>query len=204
MLTLDRYAAQRVPRTDDNFIRTFTGRQFWPLDPDPQDICIEDIAHHLALINRFAGATYQPYSVAEHSWRVSRYVEVTVMMRLNVTRRTPMVRSAALWGLLHDAPEAYLVDIPRPVKHSPGMEAYRAYEDLLEATVATAFDLPYPMPAVVKEADLILCATEKRDLLTNARHERGERLPETIYPVDWTEAERAFLARFAALTGGRC
>jgi uncharacterized protein len=192
---------RRVPRTDDNWIRTFTGRRFWPLNPLAEDVAIEDIAHHLALINRFAGATYEPYSVAEHSVRVSLRVERMILDRIG-GGLSPLVRAGALWGLLHDAPEAYLVDIPRPVKHDPRMAAYRTFEDVLEETTAEAFGLALPMPAIVKEADLILCNTEKRDLVRNGRSDRGiDRLPETIYPLSWQEAERRFLIHFEFLTG---
>jgi uncharacterized protein len=192
----------RIPRTDDNFMRTYTGRCFWPLDPQAEDIDILDIAHHLALLNRFAGATAEPYSVAEHSLRVSQLVEKTVLERLGGGRITPMVRDAALWGLLHDATEAYLVDVPRPVKHSRGMAMYRLYEETLEKTIAQAFGLAMPVPPVIKEADNILLATEQRDLMKNARNSRGfERLPSTIFPMNWQDAERMFLKRFDYLTG---
>lgn len=50
-----------------DFICTYTGRKFYPLDPRPEDVCIEDIAHALALVNRFGGHTRVPYSVAQHS-----------------------------------------------------------------------------------------------------------------------------------------
>lgn len=194
----------RVPRTDDNFIRTYTGIPFWPLDPDSAEVRIEDIAHHLALINRFAGATYQPYSVAEHSVRVSVVAERMVIDRIGGGAQAPLARNAALWGLLHDATEAYLVDVPRPVKHSDGMLAYRGYEELLEYTIAAAFYLPFPIPAVVKEADLVMCETEKRDLMRNSRPNRGiERLPETICPWSWMDAETRFLKRFVELSGGK-
>jgi hypothetical protein len=83
--------------------QTFTGRQFWPCDPRPEDVCLEDIAHHLALMCRFGGACRVFYSVAEHSVRVAELV----------WDRTNGDREAALAGLLHDASEAYLVDIPK-------------------------------------------------------------------------------------------
>lgn len=90
-----------------DWIQTYTGRQFWPLDPKPEEVCIEDIAHALSQQCRYAGHTIRFYSVAQHS------VEIAL--------RVP--RAAALWGLLHDAAEAYLVDLPRPVKYL--MPAYK-------------------------------------------------------------------------------
>lgn len=57
-----------------DWIQTFTGRRFWPLDPRPEDVCIEDIAHALSLKCRFGGHCTRFYSVAEHSVHVSNYV----------------------------------------------------------------------------------------------------------------------------------
>lgn len=78
------------------WILTSTGRQFWPLQPRADEICIEDIAHHLSMQCRFTGATRFHYSVAQHSVLVSQ---------LAPDGENP------LWGLLHDAAEAYLVDV---------------------------------------------------------------------------------------------
>jgi uncharacterized protein len=86
-------------RTGD-WIQTYTGKQFWPLSPLPEDIVIEDIAHALSMQCRFGGHVRTFYSVAQHSVHVSLLVEPQY----------------ALWGLLHDAAEAYLVDLPRPIK----------------------------------------------------------------------------------------
>ena len=197
----------RVKRTEHNFIRTYTGRKFWPLDPRADEIFIEDVAHHLSLECRFTGATYCHYSVAEHSLHVSKLAE---RMALNATKkRTPeiltWVREMALWGLLHDASEAYLKDFPRPIKHAPGLgELYRKIEAMIMGEVVARFDLIPQEPAIVKQADLILCATEKRDLMTNSTRRRGEKaMPETIYPMDEQKAEVEFLRRFEALTMAR-
>lgn len=83
-----------------DWIQTYTGRRFFPLEPNPADVDIRDIAHALALETRFGGHSRVFYSVAEHCVRVSHEVEPP----------------HALWGLLHDAAEAYLADVPRPVK----------------------------------------------------------------------------------------
>ena len=100
----------RVPRASNNFIRTFTGRKFWPLSPRPEEIDIQDIAHALSLSCRWTGHTYCHYSVAEHSLRVSLLAQQLILAE-NSSRNNVVITSAreiALWGLLHDASEASL------------------------------------------------------------------------------------------------
>src|ERR1019366_9954250 len=87
---------------DDGAIRTYSGVRFKPLDPDPA-VGISDIAHALANQCRFGGHSSAFYSVAQHSVRVSEICAA----------------EDALWGLLHDASEAYLVDVPAPLKQLP-------------------------------------------------------------------------------------
>jgi 5'-deoxynucleotidase YfbR-like HD superfamily hydrolase len=200
----------RVKRTEDNFIRTFTGRKFWPLDPHADEIFIEDIAHHLSNECRFSGATYCHYSVADHSLRVSKVAEQKALRIPFVgpdaqALRIHAAREMAFWGLLHDASEAYLKDIPRPVKHAPGFgELYRAVERMVMAEVIIRFDLSPIEPPLVKIADQILCSTEKRDLMTDSTSRSGaEVLPETIFPLNEHTAEAEFLRRFEALTMAR-
>jgi len=111
----------------DGSITTFSGISFWPLLPNPDDIRIDDIAHALAHQCRFAGHTRLFYSVAEHSVRVSQLCRP----------------EDALWGLLHDASEAYLSDVPAPLKELPEFEPYRAAERNLQGAVAQRFGLLY-------------------------------------------------------------
>lgn len=168
-------------------ITTYTGRIFNPLRPDPAKVNIMDIAHALANNCRFTGHVRQFYSVAEHSVRVSEILP-------------PRLK---LWGLLHDASEAYLSDIARPIKHAPGFgEYYRSVEGPLMASIAEAFGLVHPEPRDVKKADNILLAAEQRDLMPRfRRHAGAENYPEVIFP--WTPefAKEQFLARYEQYTG---
>ena len=176
---------------NSDWIQTFTGRQFWPLDPHPEEVCIEDIAHALSNICRYTGHVREFYSVADHSIRVARIVPAP----------------DALWGLLHDASEAYICDVARPVKQYPGFgELYRQIEDRLMLCICEAFNLPAEQPASIKPADNILLHTERRDLM--ARPPQPWRdphppLPGTIFPRTPREAEQEFLELFAEVKAGR-
>jgi hypothetical protein len=168
-----------------SWIQTYTGRQFFPLEPRAADIDVRDIAHSLSLQCRFNGHCRGFYSVAEHSVRVSHVLDGELR----------------LWGLLHDAAEAYISDLPRPLKGTaPG---FRAAEDRLLAVIVGSYGLPWPMPAAVAHADEVLLATELRDLMAPPPEPwplAAPPLAETIVPVGPEEAERRFLARFAELT----
>lgn len=109
-------------------IDTRTGEVVTPLAAAPDDILLEDIAHALSNLTRFAGHGNGPYSVARHSVRVSDEVEAR--------GGSP---AAVRWGLLHDATEAYLADVPAPVKRS--LPGYTHAERRLAETVREAFDL---------------------------------------------------------------
>lgn len=172
--------------TDKSWIGTSTGRKFYPLAPRAEDVRIEDIAHHLSLENRFTGATGVPYSVAQHC----------VLCSLIVPPQY------ALWGLLHDASEAYLKDLPRPIKYDPRYAAYREDEERLQRVISKAFGLAWPMPDVVKAADDILCQTERRDLLPPTPQWSligVEPLKHRIVPWSWQEAKQQFLGRYETL-----
>lgn len=106
-----------------NWIQTYTGSKFWPVDPRPEEINIHDIAHSLSNMCRYAGHCKRFYSVAEHSILVS----------------SKLPDEWKLWGLLHDASEAYLVDVPRPVK--PYLGNYYELEERIMEAVCTKFNL---------------------------------------------------------------
>ncbi len=166
------------------WIQTYTGRQFFPLDPREDDLDIEDIAHSLSRQCRFNGHCRDFYSVAEHAVRVSRAVS----------------ENHALWGLLHDAGEAYLTDLPRPIKDQIGI--YRDLENQLLKVVARRYGLRWPIPVEVDVADTALLITEARDLLVAPPVPWGleaEPLEEVIVPWSMDEAKSVFLARFEEL-----
>ena len=184
-------ATSRVPLFSmdslDGFIDTFSGLRFWPLLPNPDDILVEDIAHALAHQCRFGGHASKFYSVAEHSVHVSQLC----------------LSEHALWGLLHDASEAFLVDLPRPLKQLPEFAPYREAERRLQRAVALRFGLPEDQPASVTEADDTMLGIEARSLLGSMPVEvTWEELPpfEIADPLLPVEAERLFLSRFKELS----
>jgi hypothetical protein len=169
----------------DGSITTYSGVRFWPLLPNPDDILIEDIAHSLSLQCRFAGHTRVFYSVAEHCVRVSQLCRP----------------EDALWGLLHDASEAYLSDVPAPLKVLPEFEAYRAAEHALQQLIAVRFGLAPEQPASVTEADQAMLRIEMRDLLTagSTGRKNAEQTLSITRPWSPRMAEARFLSRFHEL-----
>lgn len=134
-------------RNQHEWMATFTGKAFYPLAPDPEQIDIRDIAHALSMACRYGGHVKRFYSVAEHSVLISRAVPAPY----------------ALHGLLHDATEAYLGDMIRPLKKM--MPEYRAAEDLLEQVIMKKFSLGRVMPPIVKEMDLRIVQDERAVLM---------------------------------------
>lgn len=183
-----------MPRSP--FIETFTGRRFEPLNPSRFDIDIQDIAHALSHQCRFSGHTKTFYSVAEHSWRVATLLE-----------EQGFSKGEQLAGLLHDASEAYLVDLPSPLKDHPALgDAYKAAEELLMHEVARRFDLPsgFERWALVKQADGMLLSTEARDLMAHLPEYWEGRLQyapmsERIKPYSSAMAKQFFLTSFEEL-----
>lgn len=133
------------------FIQTLSGRRVNPLDPSPEDIDPGDIANALANLCRFGGHSRGFYSVAQHS--------VIVCDLLEAQGATADELMAAL---LHDAAEAYLGDLPHPIKHRSELGAsFRAAEKRLEAVIVERFGLP-EASARIKPLDRALLATERR------------------------------------------
>lgn len=168
-------------------IQTNDGHYFNLLEPCPTTISIKGIAHALSHLCRFTGHTRDLYTVAQHSLMVSLIVPAEV----------------AREGLLHDAAEAYIGDVSTPLKHL--LPDYKVIEENLEGVIAEKFSLDWsPMTKrLVKEADMILLATERRDLFAalDGVHQEwaclsGIRpLEHPIRPMLPEHARRAFLKR---------
>lgn len=174
-------------------INTVSGRRVPLLDPDPADIALVDIAHGLSHICRFAGQSHSFYSVAKHS--------------LNVVRSLDAVHDASperqLYGLLHDASEAYLADVPGPVK--PHFDDYGAAETAVMDAVwswsglgdpASRLEDPQPWTPVDRaafecEADELVAGYEADPAILDTYGEYVDTSP----AADFEAIEEAFLER---------
>jgi hypothetical protein len=171
----------------EHAILTKSGHFFSFAAPEKCVFDIEDIAHALANECRFGGHVQHFYSVAQHSLLVSQIVPPT----------------DALAGLLHDAAEAFLKDVPKPLKRL--LPDYAVIERRVEAEVFARFGLPATLPISVKRADQVLLATERRDLQAAPAalvvSAGVEPLSTRIFPMSPALAKRMFLQRYHELTG---
>lgn len=168
------------------WIETVSGRKFHFLDPQPEEIDIDDIATALSNNCRFTGQFRKFYSIAEHSVAVSE------------------LSGNSLVGLLHDASEAYLQDIASPVKGH--LANYRELEDKVMRAIAARFGFEYPYGPEVKFADVVQLSTEARHGLPSrgnnwdwaflwheGRPKRSGIIPRFLSP---SQAKRLFLRKF--------
>lgn len=175
---------------DNGWVQTHSSRKFTPLSPVVEDIDIEDIAWSLAHQCRFNGHTNWFYSVAQHSVLVSRKVHPR----------------NALWGLLHDATEAYLSDIPAPLKRLPEFAFYREAERRLMDAICQRFGLELEEPVEVKEVDRAVLVTEAAWLMRPLHPEWVFKAPtykgytDEIPKMTPAEAKDAFMEEFRLLT----
>jgi 5'-deoxynucleotidase YfbR-like HD superfamily hydrolase len=185
-------APDHAPPAPGPYLQTVSGRWVNPFDPDPEQLDVGDIARSLANQCRFGGHCRVFYSVAQHSVIVSQLVE----------QRGGDVEDVFA-ALMHDASEAYLGDMPHPLKHrSPLGAAFKAAEEHLERAIRDRFRIKPEVPAI-KPADRALLATERRAFSAETWH-----WPELegVEPLDleleaWSPdaAARAFAERYEAL-----
>lgn len=173
------------------FMSVYTGGKFYPCDPYAEDVHIEDIAHALSHQNRFNGHLRWPYTVAQHSVLVLREV-----------KRLGGDDNAQKFALLHDAAEAYLGDVIRPVKVY--LTVFKEIETKIMNAIAERFGFKMTKDAerLVKTADNIMCAAEKRDLHPTKIEWPGMPDPvdvPTIRPWDHSYAKGAFIRKFNEL-----
>ncbi len=176
-----------TPRIGD-WMQTFTGKQFWPLDPRPDEINIEDVASALSKLCRYGGHCLRFYSVAEHC--------------VHVANAAP--KELALTALLHDASEAYLSDVIRPIK--PFLKDYLEIEARLERAVSDRFGTPSPMPDEVKKLDNAMLWTELQQNMAEPPAEWSKWLTDAPIMVVlryWTpdEAKQHYLDAFRRFGG---
>jgi uncharacterized protein len=139
----DDYDADGLYKPNATRLSTFSHRWVDPLELADDEVDLDDIAHSLSRICRYNGHTFGHLSVARHSLWVSKRAEFVT--------GSP---SVALAGLLHDAAEAYIGDMVRPLKHREGaMRDYAEAEERCEAVIARVFGIPHPLPDAVREAD---------------------------------------------------
>ncbi len=172
-LYVDRAVVQVAKLTNNSSVRygdwseTYSGKKFYQLDPLPEDIDIQDIAHALSRMCRFAGHTREFWSVAQHSLLVSRLAGEMYCPYHNNHRQHSVayktICDIELAGLLHDASEAYLVDIPRPIKYTSTMLPYRESEQYLQDMIYGKYCQEYGswIHHYVKRADNVVLLAEK-------------------------------------------
>ena len=188
------------PASRGPWITTASGRVVDYVTPDPASIALTDIAARLAKESRFAGATGPFYSVAQHS----------VLVADNLPYDDDGGAILKLYGLLHDAHEAWMKDIPTPMKHGVtqlgGGRVLEIMAGRFDAAIHAALGLPWPRPfpaidRAVALADRIAYATELRDLFPDRPGEvpydrdGPPPAPVPVRALAWPKAEEKFLRR---------
>jgi 5'-deoxynucleotidase YfbR-like HD superfamily hydrolase len=186
----------QAPPAPGPYLQTVSGRWVNPFDPDPDQLDAGDIARALANQCRFGGHSRAFYSVAQHSVIVSRLVE-----------ERGGDAEDCFAALMHDATEAYLGDMPHPIKHRSELgAAFKAAEDELERALREHFRIKPDVPEI-KRADRALLATERRAFSAETWHrpELDGFEPLDLELTAWSpdEAQRAFAARYAELEARR-
>ena len=199
-----------------SYLETVTGKFINVADPQPDEIDINDIAWGLSRMPRFAGQTItkQPYTVAQHSILVAQLIEQWYNKNTTGGISAWKIEQHALMGLLHDASEAYIGDIPSPVKKHPAIkETIKTFEYELLNKIYSKFDLPIPnndQKWLIKWADMKALALEAHAFMVSRG--RGEHwgdmpavdlveLQEFKEPMTSIEAYTQFMIYFDKLKG---
>jgi len=168
-------------------IRTYAGKYVDPMNLTVDDVCIEDIAHALSLTCRFGGHSLSHYSVAEHSLMVEGALQTKNGWKCG-WHNDAADRKGYRSALLHDATEAYLGDMVRPVKHGGEMETYVQAERRAAAVIAEKFNLYHPELTVIKVCDREVLEWEQEWVFSQCTG------------LDARAAERMFLERYKVLS----
>lgn len=170
-------------------ILTTSGFYFNFLEPENSRIEVFDIANALSRICRFNGQLLPNvplYSVAQHSLHVSDLVP----------------NEHKLVALMHDAAEAYIGDITKPLKQL--LPDYKVIEKRVHKAIFERFGLDPELPDCVKHADMVALATEQRDFM-HAHDDEWQCLagvhpsPDVLIPLDFEQVRASFIRRFVDL-----
>ncbi len=196
--TIERPCNIPITRDRGNYITTFSGGKFWPLDPHADEVLIADIAHAESNICRFNGHSKQHYSVAQHSLVISYLLEHVGL---------------GLAGLLDDAPEVYLCDIPSPMKVLPFMDEMRMHQDKIGQVICHKFNisLTEDQHKLIKIADISAFCAEA-SLMMNSYwrvklnvqpeyYRKAMRFTARMMNNDISTVYKEFLFRFGELGG---
>ena len=171
------------------WIETYTQKKFDILNFSKDDISLLDIAHSLALQCRYNGHCRKFYSVAEHSCLIADHA-------FNIHGK-----QTALYALLHDASEAYVCDLPRPIK--PQLKEYYVIEHRIQEAIEEKYigKIPPEVRACIKNLDQRILLDEKALLMGKNLdwHLPGQPLNVEIKNWDWRKAEMEFLKLFGLL-----
>jgi hypothetical protein len=179
-------------RDDPNvpgFLWTYSGRRFWPLDPRAQDVDIVDIAHALSFQCRYGGHVRAHYSVAQHCVLVAENCDHPLL------------------GLIHDAAEAYMIDLPKTIKRDPVLKArWEEIDGAIHRAICESLNVTPVISDDVKHADLVVARTEMRDVMAAERPlvflgESVAPLPRCITPWPAEVAKEMFLQRYVEYEG---
>ncbi len=172
---------------------TYTGK-FYSMDPRSEEVRIEDIAHGLSLICRYAGQCKHFYSVAQHCLNV--YHDL---------KNLGYDKKIQLMGLLHDATEIYISDLPRPFKIS--IPEYKQAEEKIEKAIYEKFNLPFndeKIHKIIKYSDDEVLYNEAEILMNNidnwASSKPHRKLEIDTDLRDMQEVEKEYLEAFYELT----
>jgi len=173
----------------EGWVQTYTRSQVWPLKLTVDQVDLNDIAHALSMKVRFTGHCNRFYSIAEHSVRVCLEVQFNQNVLGDYDPNLLMCSA-----LMHDAAEYILPDVAAPIKHM--LPGFKELEHKVEQVIASRFELKWPWPKEVKDADNALVLLERRDnMKPNVHPWDVPGLPSGQHLQYWepAEAERAFL-----------
>lgn len=179
------------PKSERIFIQTYTGHAFPLLDPSPKDIFLEDIAHALAYTNRFNGHALFPYSVAQHS-----------LLMVDIAPH-----GFEMDALLHDAAEAYVGDIVRPLKAL--LPEFKSIESRIMKAIEDRLHRPCTPDRrrVIRDLDLAMLAAERNHVMAPSKEAwpsiEGVEPAKVIIDPCWPEFVKAnFISTYVKLAKG--